>query len=63
MEGLGFLKQWHAFFSAVSVILVGIHIGLHGTFIRNAVKKFIPLPQRIAKVVRSICRAIEYSLS
>lgn len=33
----------HHFCGAVSIILVGIHLGLHWTFISNMVKKIIPL--------------------
>ena len=41
----------HHFFGAVSIILVGIHLGLHWSFVSNMAKKAIPLNKRVRKIV------------
>jgi hypothetical protein len=44
-------KQIHYFSSAVSLILLGVHVGLHREFIATMVRKMIHLPALIAKPI------------
>lgn len=47
-------RNIHHFFAAISIILIGIHLGLHWKFISNMFKNMIQLPQKLAKAL-SIC--------
>lgn len=38
------IQPWHYFFAAVSLALSGIHLGLHGAYLRNNLWKKLPLP-------------------
>ncbi len=49
--GGAFWKLGHFFSSAVALILVGVHIGLHWSFIKKMFGKVIKLPRAIAKPV------------
>lgn len=42
-------KTIHLFFSGFSIILIGIHIGLHWTFISNIFKKIVKISFKFAK--------------
>jgi hypothetical protein len=44
-------KQWHYFAAALSIVLVGVHLGLHWSYIRGMLKKVNPLPQSVARAV------------
>jgi len=53
----GIMPTWrplHSIISAVSIILLGIHIGLHGDMIINAVKTKIKLPFKVIKITASV---------
>jgi hypothetical protein len=41
----------HHFFAALSIILVGIHLGLHWDFVSGMLGKAIQLPKNIGKVI------------
>jgi hypothetical protein len=56
-RGGGFWKMGHYFSSAAAIILVGIHIGLHWSFIRNMFAKVLKLPRAVAKPLAIICLA------
>lgn len=47
-------RNIHHFFSAVSIVLVGIHLGLHWNFVSGMLKKAVKLPSKVAKPL-SIC--------
>lgn len=40
-------KVWHYFFAAVSIVLMGIHIGMHWSFIKAMVSKVNYLPRKL----------------
>lgn len=42
-------RNVHHFFAAVSIILVGIHLGLHWDFVSNMFKKMLRIPQKVSK--------------
>lgn len=42
-------RNIHHLFSGVSIILVGIHLGLHWNFVSDMFKKMIRIPQKISK--------------
>lgn len=42
-------RDIHHFFGAISIILVGIHLGLHWNFVSSMFKKMIRVPQKVAK--------------
>jgi hypothetical protein len=44
-------RPMHTLASAISVVLIGIHIGLHGKMIMNIVKEKIKIPFIISKVI------------
>lgn len=52
-----FMKMGHYFASAVVIIIVGIHIGLHWSFIKGVFGKIIKLPSAITKPLGIICLA------
>ena len=41
----------HIFTSAITLILVGIHLGLHWGFVKNMLKRVISIPQRAKKAL------------
>lgn len=45
----GLWRSLHDFFAAISIILVGIHIGLHWSFLKGMFKKIIKLPQKVTR--------------
>lgn len=53
--GNGFWRDVHLFFSAVSLILVGIHLGLYWDVVRSFFRRYITLPPTTAKVT---CRVL-----
>lgn len=53
-----FWRPLHYFASAVALILVGIHIGLHWSFIRTTFAKAVRLPQRIARPLGIACLTV-----
>ena len=50
-------RRAHYFFSAVALVLVGIHIGLHWSFIRTSFAKVFRLPRAIARPLGIVCLA------
>lgn len=50
----GNFKVLHYFASALSLILVGIHIGLHWGFVMGMFKKYVKIPAAIAKPISII---------
>ena len=44
-------RSVHHFFAALSIILVGIHLGLHWNFVTGMLKKAIRIPQKLAKLL------------
>lgn len=44
------LQTWHYFAAAVSLVLTGVHLGLHWPLIRNAVWNKLPLRGRVRQV-------------
>ena len=47
----------HYFFSAVALMLVGMHIGLHWSFIRTTFAKRLRLPRIVARPLGIVCLA------
>jgi hypothetical protein len=45
---IAFWRPWHFFASAVALALVGIHLGLHWSFIRTMFAKILRVPRGIA---------------
>ncbi|HEY8462729.1 MAG TPA: DUF4405 domain-containing protein [Bacillota bacterium] len=59
ISGAGvFWKFGHFFAAAIAIILVGIHIGLHWSFIKNIFAKILKFPPAIAKPLGIICLAL-----
>lgn len=56
-EGM-FWKMGHYFAAAAAIILVGVHIGLHWSFIRNMSAKVLKLPRIVARPLGIICLAV-----
>jgi len=57
----GVMPVWrplHTIASAVSVVLLSVHIGLHGTMIINAVKTKIKLPFTVIKIATCVIFAV-----
>ena len=52
------VKPWHYFAAASALILTGIHLGLHWAYLRSVLLSKLPLPQRAAKVLGSVCLAL-----
>lgn len=48
------LQGWHYFFAAASLVLAGIHLGLHGAYLKNNLWKKLPLPERAGKAIGAI---------
>ena len=42
-------RSVHHFFAGVSIILVGVHLGLHWDFVSNMLKKMLRIPQKVSK--------------
>lgn len=45
------VKPAHYFFSALGLVLIGIHTGLHWAFIKGMVSKVVKLPKTLGKVL------------
>ena len=43
------LQVWHYFFAATALVLSGIHLGLHGTHLKNNLWSKLPLPEKAGK--------------
>ena len=52
----------HHFCGAISIILVGIHVGLHWTFISSMFKKVVPMKDGFRKIVARILLVMVLSL-
>jgi hypothetical protein len=52
---LVFWRPAHYFASAVALVLVGIHIGLHWSFIRTTLARHLRLPRVVARPLGVIC--------
>ncbi len=50
-------RLMHYFFSAAALVLVGIHIGLHWSFIRTSFAKVLRLPRAVARPLGIVCLA------
>ncbi len=50
-----FWRPLHYFFSALALVLVGIHIGLHWSFIRTTFAKVFRLPRAVARPLGVAC--------
>ncbi|WP_418791858.1 DUF4405 domain-containing protein [Phosphitispora sp. TUW77] len=50
-----FWKTGHLFASAVSLVLAGIHVGLHWSFIKSIFSKLVKLPNVIARPLAIMC--------
>lgn len=48
------LQVWHYFFAAASLALAGIHLGLHGAYLKNNLWKRLPLPKTVGKTIGAI---------
>lgn len=48
----------HYFAAAIAIVIVGIHVGLHWTFIKGVFVKIIKLPAVIAKPLSIICLVV-----
>lgn len=67
-SGGGSWKTIHYFASALAIILMGVHVGLHFSYIHFTLKKAIPLPGKIARPIGILLLCIAlgfgvYSLS
>jgi uncharacterized protein YjeT (DUF2065 family) len=56
-EGM-FWKMGHYFSAAILLVLVGVHIGLHWSFIKSMFGKMLKLPAAVVKSIGIICLAI-----
>ncbi len=45
----------HLFASALALVLVGIHTGLHWSFIRSMFTRYVKLPHTVAKLAGVVC--------
>jgi len=50
-------KPGHYFVSAVALALIGVHIGLHWSFIRTTFAKMLKLPRMVARPLGIVCLA------
>lgn len=48
------IQVWHYFFAAASLALAGIHLGLHGAYLKNNLWKKLPLPKAAGKIIGAI---------
>lgn len=48
------LQIWHYFFAAAALALAGIHLGLHGAYLKNNLWKKLPLPKTAGKAIGAI---------
>lgn len=60
-EGGMYGKTIHYFCSAISLILVGIHLGLHRRFITGMMNKIIKFPKKIVKTLEIVCAIVIFS--
>lgn len=44
-------QQWHYFLAATSIILMGIHLGLHWSFLKGIASKLSSLPKKLSSVI------------
>lgn len=44
-------KQWHYFLAAISIVLMGIHLGLHWSFIRNITSRISFFPKKLSLAI------------
>lgn len=51
ISGARGLQIWHYFFSAASLVLSGIHLGLHDTHLKNQLWNKLPLPKAARKTL------------
>lgn len=58
MQGAYFVKSWHYFAAASALILTGIHLGLHGKYLRGVLLSKLPLPKRAAKGLGTVILAL-----
>ena len=58
VQGAYLVKPWHYFAGASALILTGIHLGLHGKYLHSVLLSKLPLPQRAAKVIGSVCLSL-----
>ena len=54
IEGGFGLKAWHYFFSSLSIVLTGVHLGLHWPLLRRAIWDRIPLSGRFRTVTGAL---------
>ena len=54
MAGTRGLQMWHYFFAAAALVLSGIHLGLHGAYLKNNLWKKLPLPIAAGKAIGAI---------
>lgn len=47
-------RNIHHFFAAISIILVGIHLGLHWNFVSDMFKKMLRVPRKVSKPLSMI---------
>jgi hypothetical protein len=52
---IAFWRPWHYFAAAVALVLVGIHIGLHWSFIRTSFGRVLRLPKAVARPLGIAC--------
>ncbi|MCK9355841.1 MAG: DUF4405 domain-containing protein, partial [Dehalococcoidia bacterium] len=50
-------KPGHYFVSAAALMLIGVHIGLHWSFIRTTFAKLLRLPRMVARPLGIVCLA------
>lgn len=56
------LQGWHYFFAAWALVLSGIHLGLHGAYLRNHLWNKLPLPERAGKAVGAVLLCLIFCL-
>ncbi|MBN1151796.1 MAG: DUF4405 domain-containing protein [Dehalococcoidia bacterium] len=53
-----FWRHVHYFASAVALVLIGVHIGLHWSFIRTTFAKFLKIPRAVARPLGALCLTV-----
>ncbi len=46
-----FLKPWHIFLGAVSLLLVAVHIGFHWIYLRENIRRHLPFWQKVPRAL------------
>jgi len=59
---VGFWRPLHYSASAVALILVGVHLGLHWSFIRSMFTRLVRLPRVVARPLAVVCLAAVLAL-